>query len=100
MIRALRITVSAVVTAVAIAWLLASCRFGDNRTDTNDAGVDTPSGTCVPHAAVNDCCHELVYGPFGDVQRCLDREPPADCCRWLDCDLVVVSYHYESEACR
>lgn len=99
MIRALRITISAVVTAVAIAYLLAACRFGDNLTDTTDGGVDAPIVMCAPSAAANDCCEDLLYGPFGDVQGCLDRLPPADCCRWLDCDLVITGYHYESGAC-
>lgn len=90
MIRIARCVIAPVISAVAIAWLLAACRFGENRTDSPDALGWSDD--------VQACCVEW-WLPFGDVQSCLDDLTEPGVCRYLNCDLVFTTYHYDSTGC-
>lgn len=81
MIRALRVTVAAVASAVAIAWLLLSC---SERPASTDAGPDPD---------ISACCLWWVF-PLGydRPQKCLDEHTAEGECRWLTCLGGLVSY--------
>lgn len=80
MIRLARITVSAVISAVAIAWLLVSCV---ERPSPNDAGYDPD---------ITDCCDWFVAPWLDRPQACLcDHTEPGEQ-RWLTCLGGLVEY--------
>lgn len=88
----LRASRSAIAVCIAIAfgvWLMTACRFGDNTIEPVDA--------LGPRDDIGDCCLELLKGPFGDVQACLDDRTELGVCRWLTCAKL---WTYHSEACR
>ena len=89
LVRALRITVAAVISAVAIAYLLASCGFGDN--------VIVPSDALGPRNDINACCERWRPWNTDAPGECLDELAEPGVCRWLDCLLGI--YSYRSEAC-
>lgn len=100
MIRIARFVLAPVIAGVVIAVIvLGGCRFGDNVTDTTDAGPDAPPSGW--NADVQACCRCLV-DPRCTVQGCLDKTA----CRiadgqrrWLTCDLGVFDLEYESGGC-
>lgn len=90
LIRALRITISAVVTAVVCAILIASCFDSPPRTDwpPDDIGAD-----------IGDCCNGIVLpGIFDDPQECIDERTNVEAlqhtqCRFIHCLGGIVTYY-------
>lgn len=81
LIRALRISVAAAISAVAIAWLLVSCMEPPPSTD---AGAD-PS--------ISDCCNWYILPLLYDrPQACLCQHTNEGEQRWLTCLGGLVEY--------
>ncbi len=80
MIRLARIAVSAVISAVAIAWLLVACV---ERPPSTDAGPDPD---------ISDCCLGLVLPWLDSPRDCLCAHTADGEQRWLTCLGGVVEY--------